>query len=332
MWSDAGMPQSRMVTVTLNPAVDRVIEAPGFKVGQRVTGRVVAWYPTGKGITISRVLGAVGVRSIATGFVGRGELGMFEERLDRVGDGRIVNQFLIVRARTRDNVTIIDPIDDTESSVRDEGFIVQPDDVKRIASKLAMLARADTVMCFAGSLPGGVEPEQFGRMVGRCAAQGARIVIDVSDEALRGLGGRGGWMLRVNRRQLEQVSGMPVETEREIIEAARSMTMAAGGRFDVVVATRGADGAVLATGEHMWIGRVSVHPGRIVATVGSGESMVAGILSVAIRDGTWEEALREGLALATANAIGREAGQIDMLDVEEFRGMAMVEAGAGART
>jgi len=315
----------RIVTVTLNPAVDRVIEATGFKVGERVNGRLVAWFPTGRGITISRALAHIDVRSIATGFVGQQELGMFEEMLERVGKGKVVVQFLVVRARSRDNITIVDPLNDTETHVRDVGFRVTEDDVRRIGSKLSMLAHEGTVMVFGGALPQGLEAGQFERMVGRCGKQGARVVIDTRGEALRALRGRDLWMLRIGTQALGDFADKPVDTEERVIEAARSLTREAGGHIDYVLATRGAEGAVLVGNEVGLIGRTSVHPGRVVSTVGSAEGLVAGLIGTWTRTGDWEEALKEGLALATANAVGREAGLLEEEDVEEFRAMSMVE-------
>lgn len=319
------MPDMRIVTVTLNPAVDRVIEAPMFAVGKRVTGRVVAWFPTGRGITVSRVLAALGRRSIATGFVGARELVMFEEHLDRVSEGRAICQFLVVRARTRDNISLVDPVNDTETHIRDEGFVVQPDDVRRISSKLGMLARDGVIICFAGSLPKGLAPEAFRALVDRCVAQRARVVVNTADDALVALRGRSLWMLKLNTAQVGAMSGAPVEELPELVAAARSLTVAGGGSAECVLATRGADGAILITPEAALLGRVSVHPGRIVNTVGSGDSLIAGVIAKWTRSGDWTAALREGLAAATANAVGREAGQVSLEDVQEFREMTMIE-------
>ncbi len=325
MYDRSPMSTNRIVTVTLNPAVDRVIEAPGFAVGKRVDGRVVAWYPTGGGITLSRVLAVLGDRSIATGFVGQAELAFFEEHLERSGEGRTVCQFLLCRDRTRDNLTIVDPINDTETHIRDQAFNVTEDDVRRMASKLSMLARTGSIMCFGRSLPPGVSPAQFGRMVGRCVNQGARVVINVDEEALRGLAGRTVWLAKLNVRQLSQMSERPVHDEASVIEAARALTTREGGHIEHVMATRGADGAILVGEGLTLLGQVSVHPGRVVSTVGCGEALLAGVVSKWDRTGDWEQAMREGLAVATANAVGQEAGGVEMDDVEEFRFMAMVQ-------
>ncbi|MEC9373188.1 MAG: PfkB family carbohydrate kinase [Planctomycetota bacterium] len=319
------MSDVRIVTVTLNPAVDRVIEAPSFKVGAHVTGHIVAWYPTGRGITISRAFANVGVRSIATGFVGRAELNMFEEYLQRVAHGRAVSQFLVVRARTRDNITIVDPVEDTDTHIRDAGFKVQPDDVTRISSKLSMLAREGTIMCFGGSLPPGVTPADFANMVSRCRIQRARVVLDVADNALEAVRDQRIWMVKLNRAQVARLAGRELANEGDFLQAARSLSAADSGPFEYVLATRGAEGAVLFGPNVALLGRVGVHPGRVVSTVGCGESLVAGVIADYLRTGDWSAALHEGMALATANATGREAGAADPEDLAEFREAAMIE-------
>jgi len=73
------------------------------------------------------------------------------------------------------------------------------------------------------------------------------------------------------------------------------------------------------------VGRVSVHPGRVVSTAGCGDSLLAGLLQEWSASGDWEKALKRGLAVATANAVNREAGQVQDEDIAEFESMAMLE-------
>lgn len=319
------MSERRIVTVTLNPAVDRVLEAPNFAVGKHIRGKRVALYPAGKGINVSRVLATLDTRSIATGFVGKGELGMFEEHLEEIGDNRITCQLLIVQARTRDNVTIVDPINDTETHIRDEGFNVQPEDVARMASKLSLLANENSTMVFAGSLPPGVSSSAFAHMIDRCVEQGAAVAVDTSLQGLSDLHEQNIWLLKVNQEELAAMADAPTASEEEVIAAAWSLSLRAGGAIHHVLATRGADGAVLIGDTVALQGRVGVHPGRILSTVGCGDCMVAGVIAAYVRSGDWKIAMREGLAAATAGAIGRKAGFIDMEDVAEFREMAIIE-------
>lgn len=319
------MPDVRIVTVTLNPAVDRVLEAPQFTIGTHTRARRIGWYPAGKGINVARVLATLGSRCIATGFVGKNELAMFEEYLERVGQGRIVTQLLVVYGRTRDNVTIQDPILDTETHIRDEGFHVQPEDVRRITSKIGMLAREGTTIVFSGSLPPGLSLGDFRTILHRCVDQGALAVVDTSDSVLKALRGERLWMAKLNAQELSVLSGKPTDTEEHAVEAARSVCVTGGGTIDYVVATRGAAGAILIGPGLEIVSRVFVHPGRIANTVGCGDSLLAGMLHQYTKTHNWSEAMRSGVAVATATATSRTPGTLSLEDVREFLEAATVE-------
>lgn len=326
----APMSEHRIVTVTLNPAVDKVLEAPKFAVGAHVRARRLGQYPAGKGINVARVLGMLGMRCIATGFVGRGELGMFEEYLERVGEGRVVMQLLVVRGRTRDNITIMDPVFDTETHIRDAGFEVQPEDVRRIVSKVGMLANERTVMVLGGSMPPGVGLGDLRTMLHRCADQGARAVVDTGEPAVRVLREDPVWMAKLNAEELGAVAQMPTGTEEEVLAAARSVSVEGGGKVRYVVGTRGADGAVLVGPGVCLVAKVSVHPSRIANTVGCGDSLLAGLLDRWTRCGEWRSALRSGVAVATANAVSRVPGVLALEDVREFEAATIMEEPAAA--
>lgn len=319
------MPDLRIVTVTLNPAVDRVLEAPEFSVGSHVRARRIGWYPAGKGINVARVLATLGGRCIATGLVGRNELGMFEEYLERVGEGRIVTQLLVVYGRTRDNVTIQDPVLDTETHIRDEGFMIQQEDARRISSKVAMLSRPGTVLAFCGSLPRGLSLGDFRTMIHRCQDQGAYAVVDTSEHVLEALRGERLWMAKLNAKELAALSGMKTETHDQTVDAARSLCVSRGGVIDHVVATRGAAGAIFVAPGYEAVSRVFVHPGRIANTVGCGDSLLAGMMFEWTRSGDWSRAIRTGVATATATAASRVPGTLSMEDVTEFWDAATVE-------
>lgn len=315
------MISSPVVTVTLNPCVDRVLEAPRFSVGASVRGKVVARYPAGKGVIVSRVLATLGTRSIATGLIGREELNYFERFLEREGNGRIITQFLVVRGETRENITVVDPVEDTETHLREIGFDVQPEDVLRISSKVRLLGRRDSLIVFSGSIPPGVEPETYVEIVRSCRARGARVIVDSNGAALKAFRGERLWMLKINADELGAFAKVDPTDETALADAARALRDRDEGRIEHVVVTFGAEGALLLTSDTELRGRVSVHPGRIASTVGCGDALLAGLIHGGLADSGWEHAFREGLAAATANALSQEAGLIDPEDVAEFRQM-----------
>ncbi|MGP1309698.1 MAG: 1-phosphofructokinase family hexose kinase [Phycisphaerales bacterium] len=325
------MSELRVVTVTLNPAVDRVLEAPDFAVGGHSQGRRVALYPAGKGVNVSRVMASLGRRSICAGFVGHKELGMFEEYLERVGQGRIVTQLMVVRGATRDNITIVDPINDTETHLRERGFTAQREDVRRITSKLGMLAREGTIIALSGSTPLGMTPGDYVEIVRRCRRQGAHVCIDTSGPALEALREQPVWMAKLNQKELRTLSGKDTDTLEQVIEASKALASTFGGPVDHVAATMGELGTVLITPQGAWRAWAAIHPGLILSTVGCGDALLAGLFSVLQRSSVpptgdqWREALTEGVAAASINATMREAGHIDPAKMPEFRELVEVE-------
>lgn len=312
------MAEFRIVTVTLNPAIDRVLLAPQFAVGSHAKAKRIGWYPAGKGVNVARVLGMLGSRCIATGFVGKGELGIFEDYLDSVGKGRVVTQMLVVRGRTRDNITIMDPVMDTETHLREEGFKVQPDDVHRISSKIGMLAREESLIVLSGSIPPGVSLGDYRSILHRCNDQGAKVIVDTGEEVLSALRGEDIWLAKLNAKELSILADRPTDTLERTIEAANLVCRAGGGHVDYVVATRGPEGALLIGQDVAIKARVFVHPGLIANTVGCGDALLAGLLHGWTRTGNWELALRQGVATATANATSREPGTLSLDEVSEY--------------
>lgn len=315
----------RIVTVTLNPAIDRVLEAPQFKIGSHVRAHRIGWHPAGKGINVARVLGVLGTRCVATGLVGVGELATFEDYLRRVGHGRVTTQLLVVRGATRENITIMDPVLDTETHIRDEGFKVQREDVRRISSKIGMLAREHTIVAICGSIPPGVSLGDLRSILHRCNDQGARVIVDAGPDVLPALRDEPLWMVKLNPEELASLSDMPTESFEDNVAAARAISAAGSGSVEYVVATRGAEGAILVGRDVAISARAFVHPGRIANTVGCGDALLAGLLDRWRRTGDWRAALSHGVATATANAVSREPGVLHIEDVREFTDVTTVE-------
>ena len=110
-----------IVTVTLNTAIDRVLSAPALRLGRTVTASLLASVPAGKGVNVSRYLAALGVPSVACGFVGRRELRIYEESFR---DTLVTSTLIEVSAPTRINTTILSDARSGETHIREEGFSV----------------------------------------------------------------------------------------------------------------------------------------------------------------------------------------------------------------
>jgi 1-phosphofructokinase family hexose kinase len=313
---------SPIVTVALHTAIDRIIESKGFVAGATQRGRLLGIQPAGKAINVSCVLGALGVRSIATGFAGSDEIDVFEGYMTSAGGGLIVPQLLPLAGKTRENITIVDPERGHETHIRMHGAVVRGEDVERIERKVMLLARPGSYVVFSGSLPPGLDPQWFAAVLGRLARRGAQTVVDTSGDGLEAAAAERLWLLKINEHELRDlVSG----GDGAILDLGQRLHAERSGAIEHLLVTIGRDGVLLFTSEGVWRARTSVDPAAVVNTVGSGDALLAGVLARLSSGADWPSALRAGVGAASANVVSRITGQVDRADVEQYASSTSVE-------
>ena len=304
-------PFDAIITVSLNPAIDRVIEVPGFALGGHQKGRVVSRQPAGKAINVSRALHTLGISSIATGFVGQDESDLFEKSLT---SPTLHSELMAVQGATRENITIVDPQSHQETHIRDVGFTVTTKDVKRLKKKLHVLARDGVLVVFSGSTPPGIDAEQFVELIQVCQLGGAKVAVDTSGPELRAAVNMSLWLAKPNANELADILDHPVTSDDDIIAAARDLA----SHIDNLLVSRGDAGGYAFCHNAAMIGQVPLDPSRVVSTVGAGDSLLAGFIAAHQRNLPPADAYRLALAVATATVISRDAGQFDPATLDEF--------------
>ena len=320
------MPFDPIITVTLNPAIDRVLEVDGFKIGGHQLGRLRHRVAAGKGINVSKALARLGVPSVATGFLGRDNAQEFEALLlppdQRDLLTRIKLQFFEIPGATRENVTLIDTTDQAETHVRDQGVAVGEKDLLRLKRKLDLMSRAGALVIFGGGLPPGVEGEQLAQLAHICISAGARVVVDSSASAMAAVSGLPLWMVKPNREELAELVGRPVgEGRPQVLAAGRELA----SRYEYVLVSLGAEGGLAFHGERAVAGHVPIQSDRVVSSVGCGDCMVAGMVAGINRGEDWEQAYRLALGAATANVIGGAPSEFTDAHLREFTAAAVIE-------
>ena len=305
-------PQS-VITVTLNPTIDRIIEVPGFRVGGHLRGRLRSRLPAGKAFNVSRALAALGVPSTAMGWVGQDAAKAFEEAADRAG---LATRFTPIGGPTRENITITDPEGSGETHIRDTGPMVTDDDVRRLSGELATRADENALFVFTGSCAPGLAPDRFGDLLDTCIGAGARVVVDGSGEALRVAAAKPLWMIKPNLQELADLVGRNLQNDHAIVAAARDLSES----ISIVVVTLGSRGAWCFAGGTELRGRVPLAADRIRSTVGCGDAILAGFLADSrSQEGTIDSALSAGLAVAAASAMNEKPAVFDPGDVRLLR-------------
>ena len=271
-----------ILTVTLNPAVDHTVRLDGELKADRVQRASEAQFDAGgKGINVSKHLSEFGTETLATGVLG-GFLGSFvTERL--TADG-IPHDFVEIDGLTRLNTTVLT---DEEYKINHTGPAVDGAVVERVIDRIERHDPETVVV--AGSLPPSLDVDAIDRIA---AAVEGETVVDVGGEQLTRLEETYA-LCKPNREELAAATDVPTETVEECARAAE--TLRATG-FERVVASLGADGALMATPSETI--HVSAPETEVVDTVGAGDALLSGVLAARADGDTDEQALRRGVAVA----------------------------------
>lgn len=301
-------------TVTLNPALDRTLQVENFAVGQHARAKLFSLIPAGKGINVARGLSRLGQAPIACGLVGRGECETYRKALN---EDEVRCELTSLEGITRTNTTILDPERSTTTHLREEGFSVKTDDIRRLTDHIRGVLDAHEgakQVVFTGSLPPGISDSAFIDILQECHRAGAELTVDTSGTALRRAALSGVVdTVKPNLNELGQCLGREVG-RTESIEAAREIL----DRVKTVLLTLGEEGAYVVRRKGVEGIRCRLKSGELQSTVGCGDAFLAGWLSAMAEGKSPLEALSWAVAAGAASARGETAVDYTRHDVEEL--------------
>jgi 1-phosphofructokinase len=299
-----------IVTLTLNPSLDRTVEVPVLVRGQVIRSTSRLLHPGGKGVNVARALLANGVDAWAVlpagGAVGR-------ELVELLVDEGVLMTAVEVGAATRSNLTVSEP-DGTVTKINVDGEALTTAEIDTLAETVMKLAHPSDWVVLSGSLPPGAADDVYARLTRRFAASQIAVAVDTSGQALAQAVAAGPALVKPNRDELAEAVGAEIRTLGGAVDAARALRQAGAG---TVLASLGPDGAILVAGadvvgrggsgdsdsdsgstDDVWYGRCAVDEPR--STVGAGDCLLAGYLASRQRG---DQALAVALRWAAA-AVG----------------------------
>lgn len=297
-----------IITVTLNPALDKTVEIPDFSLD--AVNRITAMRtdPGGKGLNVSKVIAKLGGTSTVVGVLGGTTGRRIADAMDALG---IACQFTFVEGETRTNLKVIDPARHTNTDLNEPGLTVDQETLDHMRDALVAAIRPGDIVVLSGSLPKGAPADTYGSWTAACRAAGARVFLDADGEPLaHGLVAKP-YLAKPNNHELSRLTGRTLETADDLLGAAR--TLIADGVSRVVVSMGGdgalfvsADGAYRAEGLRVPVG----------STVGAGDSMVAALAYAAEQGMTDAETVRLAVATSAANVMcsGSQAAERSAID------------------
>ena len=279
-------------TVTFNPELDYVVFLDELKTGDINRSVRESIFYGGKGINVSTVLNTLGFETTALGFTAGFTGKAIEEWLSEMG---IHTDFIhLPEGNSRINVKVKHG---EETEINGQGPVITPEAIEALFARLDRLSDKD-VLVLAGSIPNTLPSDIYERILARLDGKGIRIAVDATKDLLLNVLKYHPFLIKPNNHELGEMFSTVCETTEEIAHYARELQKMGAG--NVLISMAG-DGAILITedGECMQIGTPE---GKVVNSVGAGDSMVAGFLAGYEKYGSYREALKSGTAAGSATA------------------------------
>jgi len=277
----------RILTVTLNPALDWNVEVD--RVVREEKNRVLdsRRVPGGKGVNVSRVLERFDIDSRCFAVLG-GTAGRGFAEFAEVFEVKLAPFW--ISGETRTNLTVVQRSSPVQIRLNHPGPKLNRAELSRLLKTLREEIDRAEIVVFSGSLPPGFSLSNWAGLLRWCIQRGKRVAVDADGSTLRTAAQLPIWLLKVNQTEWTAVQGKP--------------------RARWVVITHGSGGAELVGhGQAVYRGPKR----RIRCTVGAGDSLLAGFLQAWVSDKSPEQALLHGVAAGTAS-VWNEAGELATRD------------------
>ena len=282
---------NRIVTLTLNPAVDLASTAESVIPTHKIRTANEHVDAGGGGINVSRVIHTLGGDTLALVLAG-GATGDWIANI--LTEAAVPARILPIAEHTRVSLTVYD-----KSSKQDYRFVPEGPSISTAELNAALDAIGGTDgawLIASGSLPRGVPDDTYATVAGIAAQHGMRFVLDTSGKALDAALHSGLDLIKPSLRELEHLVGRPLpDAESQNAEALRLVRSGATRRAAVSL---GADGALLATPDG--VVRMPALPGEVRSAVGAGDAFLASMVLAFSRGATPADALRWGIAAGSA--------------------------------
>jgi 1-phosphofructokinase family hexose kinase len=308
------MPDSTIVCVSANPAMDRRLRVAPFAMGEVNRAESADGFAGGKAAHVAMAARAMAAKAVWIGFLG-GPIGQeCARQLEYLGI-QVVS--IPTAANTRVNLEIIEDSGKITEILEPGGkpTAEERDEFLRVCAQGIREEWKGTLLVISGSLPAGVEPDFYVSLVETARAAGARVFVDTSGEALRESSKANPDFVKTNRAEAEALVGRSLKSIQEVVHSACEIIQ------------RGSESAAITLGREglVWVERKNgpvwmARPPRlnVISTVGCGDATLAGFACAAARGIVGEEAMRLAAACGAANCLAAAPGRIELATVESL--------------
>lgn len=281
-----------VITVTLNPAVDKTVFVPGFSVNAVNRVEQIILDPGGKGINVSKSVQALGGKTVCLGILGGSTGSYIRSALDQMN---VPHNMTESDSATRTNTKIVDLKLGTNTDVNEPGAAITQEQLEDVWNKLVCAAEAGDTVVFAGKNPPGTPEDLLALWTKELRKKNIRVGLDTVGIPMKLALREKPDIIKPNLEELALLIGKEPTGDAQVLDAARELTMDGVG---LVAVSMGGDGAMFVTKDRAV--RTRCPKVKVVSTVGAEDSMMAALVYYAEMGLSLEELSCRATAVATA--------------------------------
>lgn len=283
-------------TVTLNPALDYISQVDDFGIGKINRTKTEKILPGGKGLNVSMVLKNLGIDSVAIGFIAGFTGDELRKQMEQKG---VKTEFIKVQnGITRINVKISS---NQETALNGIGPDTDEKDIEELLQKINEITSDDLVI-LSGNIPKSIPKNIYQIICDILEKNNVTFVVDATRELLIDVLKYKPFLIKPNKEELEETFKVKITTKDELVTYAKKLQDM--GAQNVLISL-GGDGAMLLNKEDK-VYYSKAPKGKVINTVGAGDSMVAGFLAGYKKTKDYEQAFKMGIATGSASAFSMD--------------------------
>lgn len=291
-------------TVTFNPSLDYIVRVNDFKTGEVNRTNYENILGGGKGVNVSIVLGNMGHESTTLGFVGGFTGDALKQLLWKQG---VKTDFIEVEnGFTRINVKLKS---DQETEINGQGPLISQENINTLYTKLDGLQDGD-VLVISGSIPSTLPDNMYERIMKRLMHKKIEVIVDATKDLLVNVLKYHPYLIKPNNHELGEIFGVELKTRKEVIPFAKKMQELGARNVLISMASQGAV-FVSETGEVL---ESDAPKGKVINSVGAGDSMVAGFLTGMMETRDAKQAFEMGICTGSASAFSEQLATRDEVE------------------
>ncbi|MFH0771518.1 MAG: 1-phosphofructokinase family hexose kinase [Candidatus Omnitrophota bacterium] len=299
-----------VLTVTLNPAIDRTLKISNFRAGRDFYAEAPNLSAGGKGINVSRALRILGSNTLATGLLGGSNGDYIKRKLEIEA---INNDFLRIEKETRVNFAVIDPAGGKTTRIIERGPLVSSVEIRRLRRKILILLKECAYVVFSGSKADGFPDSFYAELIEIANEKKVKTVVDTRGKPLLEAIKAKPFLIKPNLEEMEYIMKRKLRTLSGIRAAAQSI-LSRGVKIALI--TMSSSGAVAACGEEILFAVPPVL--RRANIVGCGDAFIAGFIYSYSRGENFRDCVRMASAAGAANALAIQPCALRKKDVDSI--------------